>query len=209
VKNIILLLLLFVFIFVSCKKTKHESKYETLNDSSLTSKNIYSATSSKEDTNRLNNKINIDINQLLGIWYYPEDINATFKIVKDSMFYVDANEWYREGGGNPLFVNAAKIDLSPVKKSDFSKVGDSFYKNFAFTTNTETGLVYGNIKLTLMNDKGVIKLGGTGGLLDKYDFDYKSGVKNIPRNIDTWIGKQRAGKGTGYDIFNYGTGTVK
>ncbi|HON98165.1 MAG TPA: hypothetical protein PK222_07950 [Bacteroidales bacterium] len=95
VKNIILLLLLFVFIFVSCKNTKHESKYETLNDSSLTSKNIYSATSSKEDTNRLNNKINIDINQLLGIWYYPEDINATFKIVIDSMFYVDANEWYQ------------------------------------------------------------------------------------------------------------------
>jgi RHS repeat-associated protein len=121
----------------------------------------------------------------------------------------EANEWYREGGGKPLFVDAAKIDLSPVKKSDFSKVGDSFYKNFAFTTNTETGLVYGNIKLTLMNDKGVIKLGGTGGLLDIYDFDYKSGVKNIPRNIDTWIGKQRAGRGTGYDIFNYGTGTVK
>jgi hypothetical protein len=91
-KNIVFLLL-FVFIFVFCKNTKNESKYETLNDSSSTS-HIYSAASSKEDTNRLNNKINIDINQLLGIWYYPEDINATFKIVKDSMFYVDANEWY-------------------------------------------------------------------------------------------------------------------
>jgi len=92
-KNIVFLLL-FVFIFVFCKNTKNESKYETLNDSSSTS-HIYSAASSKEDTNRLNNKINIDINQLLGIWYYPEDINATFKIVKDSMFYVDANEWYQ------------------------------------------------------------------------------------------------------------------
>jgi hypothetical protein len=92
-KNIVFLLL-FVFIFVFCKITKNESKYETLNDSSSTS-HIYSAASSKEDTNRLNNKINIDINQLLGIWYYPEDINATFKIVKDSMFYVDANEWYQ------------------------------------------------------------------------------------------------------------------
>ena len=92
-KNIVFLLL-FVFIFVFCKNTKNESKYETLNDSSSTS-HIYSAASSKEDTNRLNNKINIDINQLLGIWYYPEDINATFKIVIDSMFYVDANEWYQ------------------------------------------------------------------------------------------------------------------
>jgi hypothetical protein len=55
----------------------------------------------------------------------------------------EANKWYREGGGKPLFVDAAKVDLSPVEKSDFGKVGDSFYKNFAFTTNTETGLVYG------------------------------------------------------------------
>ena len=121
----------------------------------------------------------------------------------------EANSWYNKGGGKPLFVDASKIDLSPVKKSDFSKIGDSFYKNFAFTTNTETGLIYGNIKLTLMNDKGVIKLGGAGKLLDKYNFDYKGGVTNIPRNIATWIGKQKAGKGTSYNIFNYGTGTVK
>lgn len=94
-KKIIILLLLFVFIFVSCKNTKHESKYETLNDSSSTNKNIYSAASSKENTNRLNSMNNIDINQLLGIWCYPEDINGTFKIVKDSMFYIDANEWYK------------------------------------------------------------------------------------------------------------------
>jgi len=121
----------------------------------------------------------------------------------------EANDWYRNGQGNPLFVDASKIDLSPVQKSDFSKVGDSFYKNFAFTTNTETGLVYGNIKLTLMNDKGDIKLGGTGGFLDKYNFDYKKGVTNIPRNIATWIGEQRAGKGTIYNIFTYGIGKVK
>ncbi len=121
----------------------------------------------------------------------------------------EANKWYREGGGKPLFVDAAKVDLSPVEKSDFGKVGNSFYKNFEFTTNTETGLVYGNIKLTLINDKGVIKLGGEGRLLDKYDFDYKSGATNIPRNIATWFGEKTAGKGAGFSIFNYGTGTVK
>ena len=91
-KNIVFLLL-FVFIFVFCKNTKNESKYETLNDSSSTS-HIYSAASSKEDTNRLNNKINIDINQLLGIWYYPEDINATFKIVKDSKTKIEKEDWW-------------------------------------------------------------------------------------------------------------------
>jgi len=121
----------------------------------------------------------------------------------------EANEWYRNGNGEPLFVDASKIDLSPVKKSDFSEIGDSFYKNFAFTLNTKTGVVYGNIKLTLIDDKGTIKLGGKNGFLDKYDFDYKEGVKNIPRNIATWIGEKVAGKGTGYTIFNYGIGKVK
>jgi hypothetical protein len=121
----------------------------------------------------------------------------------------EANKWYREGEGKPLFVDASKIDLSPVEKSDFSKVGGSFYKNFAFTSNRETGLVYGNIKLTLINEQGDIKLGGKGGLLDIYDFDYKSGVKNIPRNIATLIGESKAGIGMGFNIFNYGTGKIK
>ncbi|HOJ25508.1 MAG TPA: hypothetical protein PK081_09640 [Bacteroidales bacterium] len=121
----------------------------------------------------------------------------------------EANEWYRNGNGEPLFVDASKIDLSPVKKSDFSKVGDFIYKNFEFTTNTETGLVYGRIKLTLLNDKGDIQLGETGGFLDRYDFDIKKGVEHIPRNIATWIGKQIAGQGTSYNIFYYGIGKVK
>jgi len=121
----------------------------------------------------------------------------------------EANEWYRNGNGEPLFVDASKIDLSPVKKSDFSKVGDSFYKKFEFTTNTKTGLVYGTIMLTLLNDKGDVQLGETGGFLDRYDFDIKKGVEHIPRNIATWIAKQIAGQGTSYNIFYYGIGKVK
>lgn len=78
----------------------------------------------------------------------------------------EANSWYREGKGQPLYVDASKIDLSPVRKTDFSNVGDSFYKNYAFTTNIATGLVYGNIKLTLINNNGNVKLGGAKGLLD-------------------------------------------
>jgi hypothetical protein len=121
----------------------------------------------------------------------------------------EANDWYRNGNGNPLYVDASKVDLSSVKKSNFDKVGDSFYKNFAFTTNTETGLVYGNIKLTLLNNDGDIRLGGSGGLLDIYDFNYKSGIKNVPRNVATWIGEKNAGKGVEFNIYNYGTGNVK
>ena len=32
----------------------------------------------------------------------------------------EANEWYRNGNGQPLFVDASKIDLSPITTLDFS-----------------------------------------------------------------------------------------
>jgi RHS repeat-associated protein len=121
----------------------------------------------------------------------------------------EANDWYRNGSGQPLFVDAFQIDLYPVKKSDFTKVEESFYMNFAFTSNKETGLVYGNIKLTLLNNDGDVRLGFPNGLLDVYDFDYKSGIKNMPRNIATWIGHQKAGRGIGFNIYTYGTSNIK
>lgn len=119
----------------------------------------------------------------------------------------EANEWYRTGGGKPLFVDASKIDLTPKYKDDF-KVGESKYVNYASPSNANmgTGLVYGTIKLTMTDANGTVKLGGAGGLLDKYDFDYQKG--RTGRNIATWLGKTVAGSGTGYNIFNYGTGLL-
>lgn len=120
----------------------------------------------------------------------------------------EANEWYRTGGGKPLYVDASKIDLTPQYREDF-KVGESRYVNYASPSNANlgTGLVYGTIKLTMLDANGIIKLGGAGGLLDKYDFDYQKG--RTGRNAATWLGKQVAGEGTGYNIFNYGTGILK
>ncbi|MCC9041165.1 RHS repeat-associated core domain-containing protein [Myroides sp. M-43] len=115
----------------------------------------------------------------------------------------EANDWYRNGEGKPLYVDSAKISLLPQVKENF-KVGESKYVNFASPSNAnlETGLVYGTIKLTLLDSNGTTKLGGNGNKLDTYDFDYKKG--RTGRNIATFLGEAVAGKGKGFDIYTYG-----
>jgi len=125
----------------------------------------------------------------------------------------EANDWYQNGKGEPLFVDASKIDLSPVETSDFTEgVGSSIYKNFFLTINQETGRVYGTIKLTLDDEKGTITLGGKGGYLDTYNFEQKKSdgtLKRDLRNFGTKVGEILAGKGIEYKIFNYGKGKVE
>jgi hypothetical protein len=106
-----------------------------------------------------------------------------------------------------LYVDASKIDLRPVYKGDL-QVGESKYINYASPGNVNfgTGLVYGTIKLTLV-DASSVKLGGANGLLDTYNFDMQQG--RTARNAATWIGKQLAGVGTDYNIFNYGKGFLR
>ena len=120
----------------------------------------------------------------------------------------EANQWYQNGMGSPLFVDASLIDLNPQFKDDFS-VGESKYINYAHPSspNLETGLVYGTIKLTMVDDNGSTKLGGKNGLLDIYNFENQSGRPF--RNFATNIGKAMAGSGTDFKIYNYGTGMLK
>ena len=115
----------------------------------------------------------------------------------------EANEWYREGNGAPLYVNASKIDLAPMYEGSLEP-GESKYVNYLSpsSTNLETGLVYGTIKLTMGNG-GVVSLGGEGGFLDEYNFERHEGRSF--RNLATRIGNVVAGKGTSYNIYNYGT----
>jgi len=92
----------------------------------------------------------------------------------------------------------AKIDLSAISQSDFSKVGQRKYFQTLF--NSDDGRVYGNIGLTLQSG-GRVK-----GAYDDYDFDIKPYTKQtkitpaelIIRNAATGIGKTLAG--TGRDI---------
>ena len=121
----------------------------------------------------------------------------------------EANEWYRSGSGEPLYVDASKIDLSPVTTQDLEE-GIGKYINFASLSyaNKETGLVYGNIKLTLIDSDGTVKLGGVNGLLDNYGFEMHKGG-SVFRNMATRIGRVVAGKGVSYNIYNYNNGKVK
>ena len=123
--------------------------------------------------------------------------------------FSEANNWYRKGDGSPLFVDASKIDLSPLKKSDFSNVGSSEYVNFLDPRNfnMQTGLVYGTIQITLISNDGRVSLGNKNGVLDIYNFDMQNG-RNI-RNIATRLGSIVAGKGTPFIIYHYGQGKIK
>ena len=121
----------------------------------------------------------------------------------------EANNWYQNGNGNPLYVDAAKVDLSPLSKSDFSAIGSSKHVNFLDpkNLNIQTGLVYGTIQVTLIDNGGTVRIGNKNGLLDIYDFDMQRGRGF--RNIATQIGSMVAGKGTPFNIYYYGQGKVK
>lgn len=86
-------------------------------------------------------------------------------------------KWYNGGTGEPLFVDAGKIDLSPLTVGDFSDQKSrsiNFFKGKY--QNIKTGPVYGHIQVTMINSAyGLVKLGVYseeygGWIIDKYDF---------------------------------------
>jgi hypothetical protein len=103
----------------------------------------------------------------------------------------EANKWFREGDGKPLYVDLAKIDLSSIKQGDFKANGQITYFQTLF--NSKDGRVYGNMGLKLEN-------GRAKGNYDDYDFDIKpytnktkvSPAELIVRNLATQIGNGTA-----------------
>jgi hypothetical protein len=116
----------------------------------------------------------------------------------------EANDWYKNGNGQPLFSDLSKLDLSSIQRSDFDKNKDYTYFNLLFKGNKEDGLVYGNIGLKYIENEQVKSL------YDDYDFDMKpwNSFKNIIRNIETKLGAWKAGNGTGFRIHFYGIGRI-
>ncbi len=122
----------------------------------------------------------------------------------------EANEWYRNGKGEALYIDAAKIDLSPVSVNDFSGKSSMYYNFFTDGKGSETtGKVYGTVKLTLLNNHGAVFIGNQKNkILDRYDFDIDWSDGRWIRNIGTHFGEKKAGNGIGYNIFGYGQGKV-
>ena len=77
-KKIFCLLFLYLLIFYQCtdKKTLKKSKTAQTTVSTVSEENI----------------IDINPEELIGIWGLIEDENAAFEISKDSIYYVDAGE---------------------------------------------------------------------------------------------------------------------
>ncbi len=84
----------------------------------------------------------------------------------------EVTKWSNEGSGDPLFVDGSKIDLSPINVGDVKDAAknNNGYIDFFEDGKMSTGLVYGNLKVTLTNEKSGSVLLGNKGLLDIHDF---------------------------------------
>ena len=116
----------------------------------------------------------------------------------------EANEWYRKGKGEDLYIDIKSIDLSSFRSLGDKYIGKHYYFNLLVYGNPLDGLVYGNLGFERTPNHGVKSLG------DKYDFDIKEWSRdNVIRNIETYIGALVAGKGVPYRIIIYGEQKLK
>ena len=114
----------------------------------------------------------------------------------------EANEWYRTGNGEPLFVALDKIDLSGIFSLGESYVGDEDHFNLLLNSGSlNDGLVYGSVTLKRYSNHQVRAYS------DKYNFEMHNpwNPLNWPRNAETVIGRKYAGQGIGYEINIYGS----
>ena len=112
----------------------------------------------------------------------------------------EANEWYRNGIGQPLCVSLEKINLDGLVYLGEDYVGKNLL--YGASLKAEDGLVYGNLTFKRYPNHTCR------AYADTYDFDYKSNKNpaNWIRNIETFIGKiHHAGEGKGYQINIYGS----
>jgi len=95
--------------------------------------------------------------------------------------FMELVSWRHFGDGQPLFVDAIKINLSPLNAQDFNKNNlsrsiDFFPYHDTQFGNRETGFAFGHIQVTLLNaTTGKVRLGvmdRDSGLyiIDRFDF---------------------------------------
>lgn len=138
-----------------------------------------------------------------------DSYNTSFEGLKDRrpdwdgyLTLDEANEWYRNGNGEPLFTDLSKIDLSGIYSLGESYVGQ--VKTFNLLLNSGSindGLVYGQVTLKRYPNHSVR------AYADEYNFEMHNGWNplNWPRNAQTVIGGAYAGDGQKYEINMYGS----
>tara|TARA_B100001248_G_C27270581_1_gene402885 strand:- start:212 stop:880 length:669 start_codon:yes stop_codon:yes gene_type:complete len=118
----------------------------------------------------------------------------------------EADNWWLGKSGQPLFVDQSKIELPGISTKSFdNKEGSFIYKNFVWGLSN-TGKVYGTLKLTLINVKtGTVHLGGV-KYMDEYDF---ASDGRWARDFATWWGRPgEENDGKSFLIYGYGQATV-
>jgi len=134
--------------------------------------------------------------------------NTSFEGLKDRpdwdgyLTLDEANDWYKNGNGQPLFVALDKIDLSGIFSLGEKFVGDKGSYNLLLNSGSlNDGLVYGNITLKRYPNHEVR------AFADEYNFEMHNpwNPLNWPRNAETVIGKKVAGEGQKFNINIYGS----
>ena len=109
----------------------------------------------------------------------------------------EANNWYRNGNGKDIILDASKIDLNFVDTSGWRK-GD--IKGIQTLFRSRNGTVLGNITVKY-HGNNVVSI-----LPDVYDFE--SHPKSPIRNLATKLGKWKAGEGIPYKIIFRGKNVI-
>jgi RHS repeat-associated protein len=123
----------------------------------------------------------------------------------------EANEWYRNGNGQPLTVILSKIDLSNLTVADFPNGVSSkpVWLNLLFySASTNDFEVYGKMGFILESIDNSTGYGVIQAVPNRYDFNMEWSPTNWIRDIETIIAHVHAGLGTPYTIYFSGTATI-
>lgn len=119
----------------------------------------------------------------------------------------EANEWYRNGGGDPLFAELDQLDLSFYYSQGDDYIGKEYTVSLRSGNSLNDFLVYGSISLVRYPNNTVRAYS------DSYDFRTDDHTwwnpLNWVRNIETTIGSAVAGSGRDFDINLYGSKKLK
>ncbi len=115
--------------------------------------------------------------------------------------------WYRNGNGQPLFVNLTSIDLGNISSEDFIGIGETDFFNLLLNgSSINDFIIYGSITLRLYpND--IVK-----AFSDKYDFEMHKPLwnpLNWPRNYEAYYGGKQAGQGKKFKIMINGSSRIR